>query len=329
MKWYGSVLIAYLMLTGCTSYRDCDTLEDRIEARYKQNVIMPTDSWPLYKGMKHAFFDIITVGFCEFWYAKVRSTYEEQVARQATKELKEREAMARRIAEEEAEARRKAELLEEERKHAEREAMARRIAEEEAGARRKAELLEEERKHAERERKVAFERERLALQKKRESEYMALTNGLETYMASRGRKVDQDNSFAGWCKSHSELVEISKMEPRNAFDQKRKERAEKVVADARKNECVRILEAHKIRFADYKKHLFNVYNQIKARLKEIPKNDNILSLEDELRLSGYVEGAYLAATIISFEEALKLGVFESETKMQEECKAFLELLPDK
>ena len=299
MKWYGSVLIAYLMLTGCTSYRDCDTLEDRIEARYKQNVIMPTDSWPLYKGMKHAFFDIITVGFCEFWYAKVRSTYEELVARRATKELKEREAMARRIAEEEAE------------------------------ARRKAELLEEERKHAERERKVAFERERLALQKKRESEYMALTNGLETYMASRGRKVDQDNSFAGWCKSHSELVEISKMEPRNAFDQKRKERAEKVVADARKNECVRILEAHKIRFADYKKHLFNVYNQIKARLKEIPKNDNILSLEDELRLSGYVEGAYRAATIISFEEALKLGVFESETKMQEECKAFLELLPDK
>ena len=299
MKWYGSVLIAYLMLTGCTSYRDCDTLEDRIEARYKQNVIMPTDSWPLYKGMKHAFFDIITVGFCEFWYAKVRSTYGELVARRATKELKEREAMARRIAEEEAE------------------------------ARRKAELLEEERKHAERERKVAFERERLALQKKRESEYMALTNGLETYMASRGRKVDQDNSFAGWCKSHSELVEISKMEPRNAFDQKRKERAEKVVADARKNECVRILEAHKIRFADYKKHLFNVYNQIKARLKEIPKNDNILSLEDELRLSGYVEGAYLAATIISFEEALKLGVFESETKMQEECKAFLELLPDK
>ena len=299
MKWYGSVLIAYLMLTGCTSYRDCDTLEDRIEARYKQNVIMPTDSWPLYKGMKHAFFDIITVGFCEFWYAKVRSTYEELVARRATKELKEREAMARRIAEEEAE------------------------------ARRKAELLEEERKHAERERKVAFERERLALQKKRESEYMALTNGLETYMASRGRKVDQDNSFAGWCKSHSELVEISKMEPRNAFDQKRKERAEKVVADARKNECVRILEAHKIRFADYKKHLFNVYNQIKARLKEIPKNDNILSLEDELRLSGYVEGAYLAATIISFEEALKLGVFELETKRQEECKAFLELLPDK
>ena len=299
MKWYGSVLIAYLMLTGCTSYRDCDTLEDRIEARYKQNVIMPTDSWPLYKGMKYAFFDIITVGFCEFWYAKVRSTYEELVARRATKELKEREAMARRIAEEEAE------------------------------ARRKAELLEEERKHAERERKVAFERERLALQKKRESEYMALTNGLETYMASRGRKVDQDNSFAGWCKSHSELVEISKMEPRNAFDQKRKERAEKVVADARKNECVRILEAHKIRFADYKKHLFNVYNQIKDRLKEIPKNDNILSLEDELRLSGYVEGAYLAATIISFEEALKLGVFESETKMQEECKAFLELLPDK
>lgn len=299
MKWYGSVLIAYLMLTGCTSYRYCDTLEDRIEARYKQNVIMPTDSWPLYKGMKHAFFDIITVGFCEFWYAKVRSTYEELVARRATKELKEREAMARRIAEEEAE------------------------------ARRKAELLEEERKHAERERKVAFERERLALQKKRESEYMALTNGLETYMASRGRKVDQDNSFAGWCKSHSELVEISKMEPRNAFDQKRKERAEKVVADARKNECVRILEAHKIQFADYKKHLFNVYNQIKARLKEIPKNDNILSLEDELRLSGYVEGAYLAATIISFEEALKLGVFESETKMQEECKAFLELLPDK
>ena len=299
MKWYGSVLIAYLMLTGCTSYRDCDTLEDRIEARYKQNVIMPTDSWPLYKGMKHAFFDIITVGFCEFWYAKVRSTYEELVARRATKELKEREAMARRIAEEEAE------------------------------ARRKAELLEEERKHAERERKVAFERERLALQKKRESEYMALTNGLETYMASSGRKVDQDNSFAGWCKSHSELVEISKMEPRNAFDQKRKERAEKVVADARKNECVRILEAHKIRFADYKKHLFNVYNQIKARLKEIPKNDNILSLEDELRLSGYGEGAYLAATIISFEEALKLGVFESETKMQEECKAFLELLPDK
>jgi hypothetical protein len=64
-------------------------------------------------------------------------------------------------------------------------------------------------------------------------------------------------------------------------------------------------------------------------LKEIPKNDNILSLEDELRLSGYVEGAYLAATIISFEEALKQGVFESETKMQEECKAFLELLPDK
>ena len=299
MKWYGSVLIAYLMLTGCTSYRDCDTLEDRIEARYKQNVIMPTDSRPLYKGMKHAFFDIITVGFCEFWYAKVRSTYEELVARRATKELKEREAMARRIAEEEAE------------------------------ARRKAELLEEERKHAERERKVAFERERLALQKKRESEYMALTNGLETYMASRGRKVDQDNSFAGWCKSHSELVEISKMEPRNAFDQKRKERAEKVVADARKNECVRILESHKIRFADYKKHLFNVYNQIKARLKEIPKNDNILSLEDELRLSGDVEGAYLAATIISFEEALKLGVFESETKMQEECKAFLELLPDK
>ena len=35
MKWYGSVLIAYLMLTGCTSYSDCDTLEDRIEARYK------------------------------------------------------------------------------------------------------------------------------------------------------------------------------------------------------------------------------------------------------------------------------------------------------
>lgn len=100
-------------------------------------------------------------------------------------------------------------------------------------------------------------------------------------------------------------------------------------ADARKNECVRILEAHKIRFADYKKHLFNVYNQIKARLKEIPKNDNILSLEDELRLSGYVEGACLAVTIISFEEALKLGVFESETKKQEECKAFLELLPDK
>ena len=66
MKWYGSVLIAYLMLTGCTSYRDCDTLEDRIEARYKQNVIMPTDSWPLYKGMKHAFFDIITVAFVNF-----------------------------------------------------------------------------------------------------------------------------------------------------------------------------------------------------------------------------------------------------------------------
>ena len=116
------------------------------------------------------------------------------------------------------------------------------------------------------------------------------------------------------------------MEPRNAFDQKRKERAEKVVADARKNECVRILEAHKIRFADYKKHLLNVYNQIKSRLKEIPKNDNILSLEDELRLSGYVEGAYLAMTIVSFEEALKLGIFESETKMQEEYKAFLELL---
>ena len=296
MKWYGSVLIAYLMLTGCTSYRDCNTLEDRIEARYEQNVIMPTDSWPLYKGMKHAFFDIITVGFCEFWYAEVRSTYEELVAGRATKELKEREATARRIAEEEAE------------------------------ARRKAELLEKERKHAERERKVAFERERLALQKKREAEYMALTNGLETYMASRGRKVDQDNSFVGWCKSHSELVEVSKMEPRNAFDQKRKERAEKVVADARKNECVRILEAHKIRFADYKKHLLNVYNQIKARLKEIPKNDNILSLEDELRLSGYVEGAYLAMTIVSFEEALKLGIFESETKMQEEYKAFLELL---
>ena len=296
MKWYGSVLIAYLMLTGCTSYRDCNTLEDRIEARYEQNVIMPTDSWPLYKGMKHAFFDIITVGFCEFWYAEVRSTYEELVAGRATKELKEREATARRI------------------------------AEEEAGARRKAELLEKERKHAERERKVAFERERLALQKKREAEYMALTNGLETYMASRGRKVDQDNSFVGWCKSHSELVEVSKMEPRNAFDQKRKERAEKVVADARKNECVRILEAHKIRFADYKKHLLNVYNQIKARLKEIPKNDNILSLEDELRLSGYVEGAYLAMTIVSFEEALKLGIFESETKMQEEYKAFLELL---
>ena len=296
MKWYGSVLIAYLMLTGCTSYRDCNTPEDRIEARYEQNVIMPTDSWPLYKGMKHAFFDIITVGFCEFWYAEVRSTYEELVAGRATKELKEREATARRIAEEEAE------------------------------ARRKAELLEKERKHAERERKVAFERERLALQKKREAEYMALTNGLETYMASRGRKVDQDNSFVGWCKSHSELVEVSKMKPRNAFDQKRKERAEKVVADARKNECVRILEAHKIRFADYKKHLLNVYNQIKARLKEIPKNDNILSLEDELRLSGYVEGAYLAMTIVSFEEALKLGIFESETKMQEEYKAFLELL---
>lgn len=66
-----------LMLVGCTIYGDCASREDRILARYDQNIIQESDGriYAIWKGVKHGFFDVITLGICEFWYAKVRSSY--------------------------------------------------------------------------------------------------------------------------------------------------------------------------------------------------------------------------------------------------------------
>lgn len=66
-----------LMLVGCTIYGDCASREDRILARYDQNIIKESDGrgYAIWKGVKHGFFDVITLCICEFWYAKVRSSY--------------------------------------------------------------------------------------------------------------------------------------------------------------------------------------------------------------------------------------------------------------
>ena len=72
------IIFGVLIFTGCTSYKNCRTLESRQIARYKQNIIMDKDPCHtmVWKGFKHAFWDVATLGFCELWYARVRSTYE-------------------------------------------------------------------------------------------------------------------------------------------------------------------------------------------------------------------------------------------------------------
>lgn len=71
------LVAATLYASGCTSYRGCKDSEDRIIARYNQNIIRAEDSngYAVWKGIKHGFFDIVTLAFCEFWYRNARRSY--------------------------------------------------------------------------------------------------------------------------------------------------------------------------------------------------------------------------------------------------------------
>ncbi len=63
------VLIIILAVgLGCTSYRAEMTLEEKVVARYEQNC-------GIEHICKHIFLDLISVGFAELWYHRVRTTY--------------------------------------------------------------------------------------------------------------------------------------------------------------------------------------------------------------------------------------------------------------
>ena len=71
-------LAVILLIPGCTTYEPGSTNEERIVARYEQNIILEDDDPQKFKKIcKHTLADISTLLFAEIWYAKVRKSYNE------------------------------------------------------------------------------------------------------------------------------------------------------------------------------------------------------------------------------------------------------------
>ena len=80
-----------LSLTGCASYPVGSTREEIWRARYEQNIIMDDDDTgtAVWKGTKHALWDIFTLFFAEIHYARIRHNYGYYVAKARQQEQKE------------------------------------------------------------------------------------------------------------------------------------------------------------------------------------------------------------------------------------------------
>ena len=74
------VICTLLQAIGCTSYNFSMTSEERVIARYEQNCGVE-------HLCKHIFVDLLTLGFGEIWYHRVRTTYDDVMeARQRAEE---------------------------------------------------------------------------------------------------------------------------------------------------------------------------------------------------------------------------------------------------
>ena len=77
MKKLMGVIVLTALIAGCTSYKGCETIEERVIARYEQNIVQASDTGGavFFKVLKHGIFFIGSFGAAEFWYGKVRRSY--------------------------------------------------------------------------------------------------------------------------------------------------------------------------------------------------------------------------------------------------------------
>ena len=91
---FASVVCCMLALVaGCTSYKPNSSVGERVVERYEQNIILESDSCScaIVKSVKHGLSDVLTLFFAEFWYARVRSTYADEMRRRSWEEDRKRQ----------------------------------------------------------------------------------------------------------------------------------------------------------------------------------------------------------------------------------------------